>query len=74
MLVIGTRGRGSVKGAVLGSVSRKLMRAAPCRVMVVPCSADEPLRGSAILCGVDNNQRGEQAVSVATNLVESSRR
>lgn len=68
MLIVGTRGRGSVKAAVLGSVSRDLMRSAPCPVMVVPRSADEPLRGTAVVCGVDDDGRGEQAVSVAGRL------
>ena len=68
MLVIGTRGRGSVKAALLGSVSRDLLRSAPCPVMVVPRSADEPLRGAAVVCGVDDDGRGEEAVSVAGRL------
>ena len=70
-LVIGTRGRGSVKSAVLGSVSRDLLRSAPCPVMVVPRGADEPLGGEAIVCGVDGDGRGEAAVSVAACLAET---
>jgi len=71
MLVIGTRGRGSVKAAVLGSVSRDLLRSAPCPVMVVPSGADEFLRGDAIVCGVDDDGRGDDAASVAASLVET---
>lgn len=71
MLVIGTRGRGSVKAAVLGSVSRDLLRSAPCAVMVVPCGAGDPLRREAIVCGVDDDGRAEEAVSVAARLAET---
>jgi nucleotide-binding universal stress UspA family protein len=71
MLVIGTRGRGSVKAAVLGSVSRDLLRSAPCPVMVLPSAADEFLRGDAIVCGVDDDGRGDGAASVAASLVET---
>jgi len=68
MLVIGTRGRGSVKAALLGSVSRELLRSAPCPVMVMPDRADGSLQGEAILCGVDDDERGDEAVSVAAGL------
>ncbi|KUG59418.1 hypothetical protein AVL62_07040 [Serinicoccus chungangensis] len=33
-LVVGSRGRGAVRGRLLGSVSQRLMRAAPCPVVV----------------------------------------
>jgi nucleotide-binding universal stress UspA family protein len=39
LVVIGSRGRGGVRGAVLGSVSRELAGNAPCPVVVVPSSA-----------------------------------
>lgn len=72
MLVIGTRGRGAVKAAVLGSVSRDLLRSAQCPVMVVPCGADEPLRGKAIVCGVDDDGRAGEAVSVAARMAQTT--
>ena len=36
LIVIGSRGRGSVRGALLGSVSNDLAGSAPCPVVVVP--------------------------------------
>jgi|SRR5215207_9279439 len=39
LLVLGSRGYGPVKGTLLGSVSARVMAAAPCPVMVVPRGA-----------------------------------
>ena len=39
LLVLGSRGYGPLKGTVLGSVSARIMAAAPCPVMVVPRGA-----------------------------------
>lgn len=39
LLVLGSRGYGPVKGTLLGSVSTRVMTAAPCPVMVVPRGA-----------------------------------
>jgi nucleotide-binding universal stress UspA family protein len=36
LIVMGTRGHSGVKQALLGSVARKTLRAAPCPVVVVP--------------------------------------
>jgi nucleotide-binding universal stress UspA family protein len=42
LLITGSRGRGPVGGAVLGSVSAKLMRNAPCPVLIVPRGVSAP--------------------------------
>lgn len=42
LLVTGSRGRGPVRHAVLGSVSAKLMRTAPCPVLIVPRGVATP--------------------------------
>lgn len=39
MLVVGSRGRGALRAALLGSVSLRLCRQAPCPVLVVPPDA-----------------------------------
>ncbi len=41
LLVMGTRGDGRMRRAVLGSVANQLLRIAPCDVLIVPCGALE---------------------------------
>lgn len=38
LLVVGSRGRGTVRAALLGSTSHALATEAPCPVVVIPCS------------------------------------
>lgn len=45
MLVVGSRGRGALRAAVLGSVSRELAARASCPVIVVPPRLSEYSRG-----------------------------
>jgi len=42
LLVVGSRGRGAARSAVLGSVSSHCVRHAPCPVVVVPRSRKHP--------------------------------
>ena len=46
LLVVGSRGHGALKSAVLGSVSRELAAHAPCPVVVVPPDARVPASGA----------------------------
>lgn len=64
LMAVGSRGRGPVAAALLGSVSRAFARGAPCPVMIVPDSASRgasgwagalPRERSAIVAGVDGS-------------------
>ena len=61
LVIVGTRGRGRMAGAVLGSVSRQVAAAAPCPVVVVPASASLELDGSVVV-GVDGSTGSRAAL------------
>jgi nucleotide-binding universal stress UspA family protein len=72
LLVVGSRGRGSVSSAVLGSVSRRLTTDARCPVVVVPPDVSAPSQGdpdqSSIVCGVDGSDHSTAAVRLGAEL------
>jgi len=35
LIILGSRGLGAIKGVLMGSVSQKIIQAAPCPVMIV---------------------------------------
>ena len=47
MLVIGSRGYGPFRRALLGSVSAQVLRSAPCPVLIVPRAAERAMPGRA---------------------------
>lgn len=75
LLVVGSRGRGALSSALMGSVSRQLTREARCPVAVVPPAADAgeagTASGGAVLCGVDGSGHAASAVRVAGSLARS---
>ena len=76
LLVVGSRGRGPLATALLGSVSAQLASTAACPVLVVPApeAAERFLAreasGGAIVCGVDGSPESERALHVAAGLAE----
>ena len=75
LLVMGTHGRGGVEHVVLGSVTEKVLRKAPCPLLVVP-----PATGGAapkvhlerILCPVDFGPSALKALNYALSLAQEA--
>lgn len=76
MIVVGSRGRTSVKAALLGSVSRGVVALSDRTVLVVPPGAavpeEHPTRGrsptASVLCGIDASPESVGAAVVASRL------
>ena len=71
LIVVGSRGRGGIRSAVLGSVSRELAARAPCPVVIVPSGdpAGATDGGDAsVVCGVDGSPRALAAAAFAGGL------
>ncbi|WP_306355680.1 MULTISPECIES: universal stress protein [unclassified Nocardia] len=68
LVVLGNRGRGALRRAVLGSVSTSLTRHAHCPVVVVPAMPEETDPTAAhrpIVVGVDGSENSMPAVAMA---------
>jgi len=76
LLIVGSRGRGPLAAALLGSVSARLASSAECPVVVVPSpeAAERFLErepsGGRIVCGVDGSTESGRALHVAARLAE----
>jgi nucleotide-binding universal stress UspA family protein len=68
LVVVGTRARGKLASAILGSVSSELISHAPCPVLVVPPGAQ--VRSGTIVCAVDDSSAARHAARAARSLGE----
>ena len=60
LLVVGSRGMGALRTALLGSVSAELLRSAPCPVVVVPPGLTLPFAHPGmrpVVCGIEGSDR-----------------
>jgi nucleotide-binding universal stress UspA family protein len=76
LLVIGSHGRSGFERLLLGSVTEKVMRCAPCPTVVVPrraenVIADGPVRFRSILCSVDFSPASTRALRYARGMVDA---
>jgi nucleotide-binding universal stress UspA family protein len=69
LLAVGTRGRGWLATAFLGSVSAAVVSQAPCPVLVVPPEAS--LHLGPVVCAVDDSAAARRAVVVARRLSDA---
>ena len=65
VIVLGSRGRGPLQGALIGSVSRDVMHEAECAVLVFKGKARAPRR---LLIGLDGSVRSRRAVGFVSSL------
>ncbi|MFY7069987.1 universal stress protein [Nocardiopsis changdeensis] len=70
LLVVGTRGMGTVKSMFVGSVSIRVAAQAPCPVVVVPSHGGRPATTGLkrIVVGVDGSRNGRRALGLAVAL------
>ena len=74
LIVLGTHGRGGFERLVLGSVTEKVLRTAPCAVLTIPRGAlgrpAEPVRWGRLLCAHDGSAASLAGVRYAASLAE----
>lgn len=68
LIVVGTRGRGRLAAAILGSVSSAAISHGPCPVVVVPAGAG--LAYGPVVCAVDETSAGRRATRLAWQFAE----
>ena len=69
LVVVGSRGLGSVGSLLLGSVSRALAARGPCPTLIVPESAS-PVGDGPVICAVDDSDGARAALRKAADVSE----
>jgi nucleotide-binding universal stress UspA family protein len=75
LLVVGSHGRSGFERLLLGSVTERVVRKAPCPVMVVPAHDAMPpdeIRFRRIVCPVDFSESSSASLKYAFSLAEES--
>ena len=76
LLVMGTHGRSGFDRLMLGSVTEKMLRKAPCPVLTVPSRVSgvpaTPIQFTRILCPVDFSPSSFKALKLAESLAEET--
>ncbi|HXW04489.1 MAG TPA: universal stress protein, partial [Vicinamibacterales bacterium] len=76
LIVMGTHGLGGFERFMLGSITEKVLRKAPCPVLTVPPAID-PERSPAVLfrtivCGVDFSRAADRGLQYALSLAQEA--
>lgn len=72
MIVMGSRGRGGIRRALMGSVSEGVTRHAHCPVLVVRGETSQELFPARIVLAVDGSEESRAATETATSLATST--
>lgn len=76
LIVMGSHGKSGFERLALGSVTEKVLRKAPCPVLVVPGNGDEPGRVAPlrrVVCATDFSQPAGRAVEYARLFADAAR-
>lgn len=70
LVIVGRQGMGALDRILLGSVSKYLVRKAPCPVLVVPGAANTEAAGPLLLA-TDDSEQAHKAARLATGLLST---
>ncbi len=70
LLAVGSHGRRRTAGVVLGTVAARMLRDAPCSVLVARAARDPSTWPQSVVVGVDGSAESAAAVTIAGSLAE----